>query len=181
MTHNFRESLAKSHAAENSDIWERIYRSAFPDFAAMVNHRQDGPHQRAGVDRSITLTNSKQILIDEKARYRNALTGKVYTDILLEVWSDEQRAVPGWVCKPLLADYIAYAILPLGKCYMLPVVQLQSAWQKNSFLWLATLPEVRARNNGWVTVSVPVDPSVLFREIGACLRVSFEPVEATEG
>jgi hypothetical protein len=179
MTHDFQESLAKSHAAEDHPVWEQIYRTAFPDFAAMVNHRSDGPHQRAGIDRSVILSNAKQLMIDEKARYKNAITGKVYDDILLEVWSDECRKIEGWVSKPLLADYIAYAILPLGKCYLLPVIQLQAAWQKHGAFWRSGSREIRAQNNGWITVSCAVEPAVLFKAIGACLRVVFNPVEAS--
>jgi len=175
--HDFQTSLAKSHAVEDWPMWEVIYRRAFPDFAAMVNHRQDGWHQRQGIDRSITLSNSKQILIDEKARGRNAITGKVYEDVALEYWSDEQRRVPGWVCKSLLADYIAYAIVPLGKCYLLPVIQLQAAWLQHSQAWKDAYPIIRAKNTRWVTVSVGVPVRVLFAAIGDCLRVKFDPQE----
>jgi hypothetical protein len=174
MSHQFKESLAKSHAAEDNPIWEQIYRRAFPDFEAMVNHRQDGPHQRAGIDRSVIMTNAKQILIDEKARYKNEITGKIYDDILLEVYSDEKRQTEGWVTKPLLADYIAYAILPLGKCYLLPVIQMQKAWKEHGKKWRKEYREVRAQNNGWVTLSCPVKPRVLFPAIGACLRIEFD-------
>lgn len=181
--HNFAESLKDSHRAEDLPFWAEVYRKAFPTLEAMVNHRRDGWHQRQGIDRSITLDNSKQILVDEKVRGRNKITGKVYTDIALEYLSDEEREVPGWVCKSLLADYIAYAIAPLGKCYLLPVPQLQQAWQKNKARWLNG-PAIRAHNryNGrtWVTVSVGVSVPVLFKAIGDCLRVAFDPVEISE-
>ena len=180
MTHDFAESLARSHAAEDWPVWETIYRRAFPTFAAMVSHRQDGWHQRQGIDRSIILADSKQILIDEKARGRNARTGKVYDDIALEYWSDERRQVPGWVCKPLMADYIAYAILPLGQCYLLPVIQLQAAWSRHRDEWMGMYPVVRAENHGWTTLSLGVPVSTLFPAIGECLRVQFEPVEREE-
>ena len=108
IVHNFHDSLAASHGATDLLIWEEIYRNAFDDFAGMVDHRCDGAHQRAGIDRSVVLENSKQLLIDEKVRFRP------YRDIALEVWSDEARGTPGWVQKPLLADYIAYAVAPLG-------------------------------------------------------------------
>jgi len=179
--HDFQTCLAKSHAAEDWPVWETIYRQAFPDFAAMVNHRQDGWHQRQGIDRSVILTNSKHLLIDEKARGRNAKTGKVYDDIALEYWSDEQRRVPGWVCKSLMADYIAYAILPLGRCYILPVLQLQEAWRRNGDSWVRTYPPIIAENTNWTTVSVGVPPGVLFPAIGDCLRVKFEPQEYEDG
>ena len=178
--HDFAESLAKSHAAEDWPVWETIYRRAFPGFVAMVNHRQDGWHQRQGIDRSVTLANSKQILIDEKARWRNAKTGKVYEDIALEYWSDEQRKVPGWVCKSLLADYIAYAIVPLGRCYLLPVIQLQAAWAQHKDVWLRQYRSIRAENTTWTTVSLAVPVAPLFAAIGGCLRVQFEPQESVD-
>ncbi len=137
----------------------------------MVDHRQDGEHQRAGIDRSITLTNSKQLLIDEKVR------AKDYGDILLEVWSDKARKQPGWVVKAIRADYIAYLIAPAGKCYLLPVVQLQSAWAKFGEWWTEEYGTKEAQNRSWVTVNVPVPPSVLFPAIGSCLRIDFEPFQ----
>lgn len=181
--HNFAESLASSHAAEDLPFWETAYRKAFPGFATMVSHRKDGPHQRAGIDRSIILDNSRQILVDEKVRWRNKKTGKVYNDIALEYLSDEARMVPGWVCKSLLADYIAYAIAPLGRCYLLPVIQLQEAWRVHSDMWIRAYPRVPADNydpatlRSWCTLSVGVPVAVLFKSIGDCLRVSFEPFE----
>lgn len=175
--HNFFDSLAASHAASDLPIWGEVYREAFPNFAAMVDHRQDGEHQRAGIDRSVILHNSKQILIDEKVRWRNAITGRVYDDIALEYISDSRRGVPGWVCKPLRADYIAYAIAPLGKCYLLPVIQLQLAWDRCGDYWIANHHRVEAKNNGYTTVSVGVPVADVFREIGGALRVKFQPVE----
>lgn len=175
--HMFAESLAASHAASDLPIWEQIYRRSFPGFAAMVDHRQDGDHQRAGIDRSVILENSKQILIDEKVRWRNAITGKVYDDIALEYWSSLERRVPGWVCKPLRADYIAYAIAPLGRCYLLPVMQLQTAWNCRGPDWIERYQSVRAKNNGYTTVSVGVPVADVFAEVGKALRVQFDPVE----
>jgi len=173
--HNFHASLAASHLAEDLPFWEEVYRKAFPDMRAMINHREDGDHQRAGIDRSIILGNSKQILVDEKTRW------KVYEDIALEVWSDKDRLSPGWVCKPLLADYIAYAIAPLGRCYLLPVIQLQEAWRVNGGEWSDRYFHPCANNEldgrTWVTESVAVPVDILFSAIGKCLRVSFPPVE----
>lgn len=147
----------------------------------MHNHREDGQHQRQGIDRSITLSNAKQILIDEKVRWKNKKTGRVYDDIALEVWSDTARKVPGWVCKPLLADYIAYAIAPLGKCYLLPVLQMQQAWTQHGEQWAQQYPNIEAHNEDgyrrWITTSVCVPPVVLFPAIGQCLRVDFEPCD----
>lgn len=169
--HEFNESLRRSHMASDLPIWLEIYRRAFPNMQAVVDHRQDGEHQRAGIDRSIILANSKQILIDEKIRW------KAYNDIALEYWSDYGKRVPGWVCKPLRADFICYAIAPLGRAYLLPVPQLQQAWTKHCAEWIATYrPPINAQNKGYVTVSCGVPVPVLFRAIGECLRVPFTPV-----
>lgn len=170
--HDFAESLAASHAASDLPIWEQIYRRAFPTFCAMVDHRDDGEHQRAGIDRSVILANSKQLLIDEKVR------NKDYGDILLEYVSNDRFNSPGWVCKPLRADYIAYAIVPAGRCYLLPVIQLQIAWDKNGELWKREFRHVPAVNNGYTTHSVAVPPERLFPAIGGALRVSFDKVAA---
>lgn len=177
--HDFQERLAFSHAAEDWPVWEEIYRKAFPSFSAMIDHRQDGEHQRAGIDRSVILSNSKQILVDEKARDPKSLTPedwKRYQDILLEYLSNDVTGAPGWVCKPLRADYIAYAVMCAGLCFLLPVPQLQLAWSNNSTEWIAQFGKKPARNPGYRTWSCPVPVNTLFPAIGKCLRVSFRPV-----
>ena len=176
--HDFHESLQKSHKASDLPLWEEIYRSAFPNYQAMIDHRQDGEHQRAGIDRSVILANSKQILIDEKIRGRNKITGKVYEDIALEYVSNTSNRSPGWVCKPLRADYIAYAIAPLGIAYLLPVAQLQSAWSINGDEWKQRFPRVESRNKGYSTISVGIPVNTLFPAIGKQLRLQFSPCEA---
>lgn len=170
--HDFADSLAASHRASDLPIWEEIYRKSFPDFLAMVDHRQDGEHQRAGIDRSVILENSKQILIDEKIRW------KPYPDIAVEYLSNDRTGAPGWACKPLRADYIAYAIAPLGMCYLLPVIQLQQAWRSKGEIWKASCFIVRAPNRGYTTLSAAVPVHELFSEIGRALRVPFAALEA---
>lgn len=171
MQHDFYESLVSSHKASDLPIWEQIYRKSFHDFLAMVDHRQDGEHQRAGIDRSVILENSKQILIDEKIRWT------AYPDIAIEYLSNDRTGAPGWACKPLRADYIAYAVAPLGLCYLLPVVQLQQAWIAKGEQWKETCFKVRATNRGYSTWSVAVPVKDLFAEIGKALRVSFPALE----
>tara|TARA_Y100000310_G_scaffold255737_1_gene263300 strand:+ start:795 stop:1343 length:549 start_codon:yes stop_codon:yes gene_type:complete len=177
--HNFSDSLKQSHEAEDLPLWGEIYKQAFPSMVAMLNHRADGQHQRNGIDRSIILDNSKQILIDEKVRWVNKITGLVYEDIALEYLSDSEMGVSGWVCKPLLANYIAYAILPIGKCYLMPVIQLQKAWQENNELWFGEFKTIEAKNSQggrvWKTLSLCVPVRVLFSAMGKCLRIEFTP------
>lgn len=166
--HDFNDSLAASHKASDLPIWKQIYERAFPNFLAMIDHREDGEHQRAGIDRSVILANSKQILVDEKIRY------KAYPDIALEHLSNDRTGALGWVCKPLRCDYIAYAIGPLGICYMLPVIQLQQAWLANGAAWKAKYFSVVAPNRTYNTISTAVPVVELFKEIGKALRIPFD-------
>lgn len=185
--HDFASSLAMSHRASDWPGWEPLYRGFFPSMLAMHDHRQDGDHQRAGIDRTVVLQNAKVIYIDEKVRGRNRKTQRVYDDILLEVFSDVERKRDGWVSKPLQADYIAYLIAPLGKCYLLPVLQLQLAWSRHGREWMEMgaryqggFAKVEAPNRGWTTVSVAVPAAVLFGKIGGALRATcdaWEPLE----
>lgn len=158
-------------------IWEEVYRKAFPSFSGMISYRQDGFWQREGVDRGVLLSNTKQIFIDEKVRGKNKKTNKVYSDILLEYTSSDATGSPGWVCKPLRADFIAYLIAPLGICHLLPVIQLQSAWDKHGREWKENYRKIKSRNNGYNTLSVAVPTHVLYRSIGSQLRVNFEPFD----
>lgn len=141
----------------------------------------DGFWQREGIDVSITLASSKQILIDEKVRFRNRLTGKIYDDIALEVWSDRERKLKGWLQKQLRADYIAYAIAPLGVCYLLPVLQLQQAWSRWGQEWLGFYRTIEAKNYGpgrsWITESVCMPAEHVFWAIEQCFKVSFKPYD----
>lgn len=178
--HDFRQSLEQSHAASDLPFWRDCYSQAFPTMLAMHDHRQDGLHQRQGVDRSVILHNGKTIWIDEKVRGRNKKTGRIYEDIALEEFSAEHTQNPGWAVKPLFADYIAYAIAPIGRCYLLPVLQMQQAWLFHGSIWRETYPPIRAQNNGYITLSWGIPVDVLFRAIGSCLRMKFTPMEVGE-
>lgn len=173
--HVFAEDLKYSHDCEDLPYWREIYSKAFPTMIAMHCHRRDGQQQRAGIDRSIILENSKQILVDEKARRQS------YGDILLEYVSNDRTGSPGWVEKLLLADYIAVAHTDTGKAWLLPVIQLQSAWARHKAEWTAKFLErnkgkpIIAPNPGYNTLSIGVSECDLFCAIGRCLRVDFAP------
>ena len=166
---DFQTDLAWSHSCDEADCWKQIYKTAFPTMRAMVNHRENGDHQRAGIDRSIILDNSKQILVDEKAR-RIQDTG----DIMIEYVSNDRIASPGWAEKPLLSDYIAYAFMPSGTAYLLPVIQLQSAWLKHKADWLKQFGTKPAKNPDYRTLNCPVPTNTLYSAIGGMLRVTFK-------
>lgn len=176
--HDFDDKLAQSHAAADLPFWGQVYKEAFPKMRDMIDTREDGWHQRAGIDRRIILDPIGEVFIDEKVRGRDK-RGNVYEDIALEYVSNDRRNDPGWVCKPLAANYIAYAIAPIGLCYLLPVTPLQEAWRRYGEAWLAEYrkPFHCAPNKNYTTLFVPVPVPVLFAAIGNWHRVKFEPVE----
>ncbi len=178
--HDFDECLKQSHDAHDLPIWEYMYRQAFPDLLAMHDHREDGYWQRAGIDRSLILQSSKQILVDEKIRGRNRKTGMVYEDIAIEYVSNDRSGALGWAEKPMAADYIAYAIAPLGKGYLLPVPHLQNAWRLHKDVWLRKFHSRTAPNKGYNTLFCPVPVAALFKAMGEQLRFTFEPIEWQE-
>ena len=55
---------------------------------------------------------------------------------MLEYISNDKTGSLGWVEKSLKCDYIAYAFMPSGIAFLLPVNQLQTAWLKNKIVWL---------------------------------------------
>lgn len=127
--------------------------------------RKDGWAQRGGIDRVLTLSSGRTILIDEKTRE------KVWPDILLERWSDQARKIPGWIQKPLACDFIAYAFVPNETCYLLPTLMLQRAWRLHGRQWSSQFGEVRAHNKTYITVSVPVPIPTLMESISDAMCI----------
>ena len=163
--HRFEDSLALS-ARYGPDWWIPIYRRAFPTLMSAVAIEQDGWAQRAGIDRLLTLACGRTYTVDEKIRTED------WPDVLLERWSDERRKAPGWVQKPLAADFIAYAHAPAATCVLLPVPALQRAWRQHGRQWIGLYGQRRAQNEGYTTVSVPVPRGVLMQAIVEAMFVS---------
>jgi hypothetical protein len=155
--HDFADSLALSQSFSKADWWLQLYRKAFPSLISAVSVRDDGWAQRGGIDRVLTLACGRTYTVDEKVRTAD------WPDILLEVWSDEARRIPGWVQKPLACDFIAYAFAPSRKCYLLPVVPLQRAWRLFGEVWTGRHGQRHAHNRGYVTANVPVPISELMQ------------------
>lgn len=164
---NFKEDLAFSHTAEDSTIWPEIYNKAFLKNHGFTNERENGQLQHLGIDRTVILSSGKAIYIDEKVRRKD------YGDILLEYVSNAKTRAKGWVEKPLFCDYIAYAILKSGMCYLLPVPQLQKVWVENKQKWLKLYGIKSAPNQYYNTLNCPIPTNVLFAAIGQALRISF--------
>ena len=165
--HNFGESLQLSQEQSDAPWWGDVYRAAFPNLQGMVCVRSDGWAQRGGIDRVLTLGCGKTLTVDEKVR------AKDYGDILLEVWSDHERRIPGWVAKDLACDFIAYAIIPTETCYLLPFQTLRQAWRQNGRVWWANNRVPPAQNNGYQTVSVAVPVGELMDAMADAMRVSW--------
>lgn len=163
--HNFAESLARSHEQADAPWWNEIYRSAFPSLKSAVSVRDDGWAQRGGVDRMITLSSGRTISIDEKVREKD------WPDFLLERWSDEAREAPGWIQKPLLCEFIAYAFIPSSTCYLFPTLTLQRTWRIYGRDWISAYGTVRAQNRGYVTASIPVPRDILLSAMNDAMTV----------
>jgi len=169
---NFAERLAYSHAQSDQPWWEEIYRRAFPDFSAMVDLRPDGWHQRAGRDRVVVLNSGKPLYIDEKAREDD------YGDVFVEVWSiypkncsgsgypSRPGAVPGWACKALDCDYLAYAVVPRQVCYLFPYQGIRAAWDKYGGDWRGAA-QLRRAGFSWRE-----SPNGTYNTVGICMPVT---------
>ena len=153
-------------AQYGADWWIPIYRRAFPTLMSAVAVEHDGWAQRGGIDRLLTLACGRTFTVDEKIRSED------WPDVLLERWSDEARRSPGWVQKPLAADFIAYAYAPAATCVLLPVPALQRAWRQHGRQWIGLYGQRRATNPGYTSVSVPVPRGVLMQAIVEAMFVS---------
>ena len=107
------------------------------------------------------------ITIDEKVRRRD------YGDILLEYVSNDRRGTPGWVENTdIQCDYIAYAVLPTSKVYLLPRRELQGAWWEHKQGWIDRYGTREAINDGYRTLNCPVPIRILYPALGARFRGS---------
>ena len=167
MPHSFKKSLEISERHADDPIWEDLYKTAFHNFSGMQKVGVDGWAQRGGIDRVITLSSGKTLTIDEKVREKD------YGDILLEFWSNEEKRIPGWIAKDLACDFIAYAILPIRKCYLLDFQLLRKAWRENHKEWVTKYKIAKAKNIGYTTISVCVPVEVLFKSIKNASIVNF--------
>lgn len=170
--HKFRDSLALSHAQEDAPWWPLVYREAFPNLVAMPSVRKDGWAQRGGIDRQLVLADGSVLKVDEKVRYKD------YPDILLEVWSDRDRQIKGWIQKDLTCDFIAYAFVPSQTCYLFPYRTLRRAWMTNAGDWWERYPHKEANNGTYVTESVAIPKDVLRASLTQAMVVTWNlPLE----
>lgn len=172
MKSEFFASRNRAQAISEAPFWDEVYQQAFPGFHAQVSH-PSGEHwgQYAGIDRTVVLSSGASITLDEKLRY------SPYQDVLLEFWAVKEKSVPGWVCLDLACDFIAYTILPLGICYLLPFPLLRRAWHMNGEAWKKKYWIITAQNKDYTSESVAVPMKDLAIALVGAMRVTFEPIE----
>lgn len=171
--HDFRRSLQESQRHADAPWWEQVYREAFPTFEGMTYVAGLGSGQRDGIDRILTLASGRTVAVDEKVRALD------YDDFCLEYWSVKHKTnaskdEPGWVAKDLRCDYLAYAFVPSGRCYLLPFHDLRRAWRSNHEQWVRTHRRVEADNGHYVTVSVAVPIVEVLQALSDATLVHFE-------
>lgn len=147
--HDFQEKLVESQKIQKAEFWHFLYERFFGAGITFKLNEEDSYGQRLGIDRTVIVSGGKTYQIEEKIRFQS------YDDILLEFVSNSKRNTPGWVCKPLMADFILYVNLPLSNAYWLPVAPLQRAWKIHGKSWIKrrTIP---AYNHGYETLNTPV-------------------------
>ena len=171
-TRDFQDDLQQADKHADEPFWEKIYKGFFPTFASMEKVPINDWRQGLGIDRVITLRNGKLIMIEEKRRWED------YPTFVLEIWSNEEKALKGWTRRDLSCDYLAYAIIPSRTCYLLPWHALQLACRHNWAQWLDDYPQrIRNRNEDrdsgdkWTSVAFAVPRSIVLQAMTEAMRV----------
>lgn len=164
--HDFKERLKFSEEASHEGFWRAVYSKAFPTMISMQMCQGACQGQQLGIDRIIQLQSGKTLRVDEKKRESE------YADILLEYLSVDTTGAPGWIEKPLLIDYLAYAFMPTQRCYIFPWELLRRAWlhfKPNWHSWakqrISGFQYVIADNGSYKTHSIAVPHAVLTKAI----------------
>lgn len=164
---DFHRDLAFSLDPKWRTFWFEVYERGIPGFETMEGITDLG-QQRLGVDRLLRLKNGKSLTVDEKLRR------VYYPDILLEIWSDNRRGVPGWIQKELYCDFIGYGFPGIGLGYLFPFHQLQGAFQAHSDEWVGKYGTTQSKNSRYTTESVAVPTAVLFEALDGAMRIDLK-------
>jgi len=156
VVHSFSDQLEYSSRLSDEASWVAFYQRLWPNMVSAVRIDAPGQAQRDGVDRLVILANGREFRIDEKKRKR------AYMDILLEEWSvyygeRDSRNKIGWALDATKrCDFVAYAIVPLHKCYLLPFEILRQAFMAHRSEWARRFRVPPAPNHGYVTMNVAI-------------------------
>lgn len=159
MQHDFHISNGEARAYEESPAYEQLCKLFWPGLIK-VTLEDDLERQRWGIDARLLMHNGYRINVDNKIR------AEVWDDVLIEHISDEERRIPGWICKRLYCNYILTIFKPLNKGILIPRVPLQAVWAELGVQWIQEFPEIRAQNRSkdgraWITVSCALPIEIL--------------------
>ena len=181
VVHSFQERLQFSLDMSSEGDWVSFYRRLWPDAISIVRVDKDSVQQRSGIDRIVILPNGKQITIDEKIREKD------YGDILLEEWTvadydwKNKKLIRGrkigWTLDPSkTCDFISYAVLSSGVCFLLPYELLRMATAFNLASWKES-PDckypVPVANEGYTTINIAVPWTILKDQITRQMHRTF--------
>lgn len=163
----FGVDLAASHGDRGR--WDRFYKQRFPD-CEIINGEASSMLQGLGADVILQRPTGKQILVEEKVR------ASLFRDCLIEIWSefyadDDPRNRVGWSLHPdKHADWLAYAVRPLGRCWFVPFIPYRQfaidvVRRDPNYRWSRT---VGLNGSAWSTVHT----SVAWEEVYGALQLS---------
>lgn len=195
IVHNFGQSLKISMDLNGEVDWLAVYQGLWPEMIACVRIDANCEWQKRGVDRLILLPGGKELTVDEKVRPARK-NGAIYDDFLVEEWSDFRRQKPGWTLdKSKWCDYVAYAIISVQKCYLLPFELLRLTCTNNLPRWkeeaqTRNRKPIDVLNEGWTTRCWPVRWVELFHAMDQQMMLSYgakapvkmpKPVSTSDG
>lgn len=174
IVHDFQTRLAESQELSDEPAWVDLYRKTWPNMIACVRIDKDSVYQRWGVDREVLLATGQRITVDEKKRRKD------YRDMCIEEWSvfhgpNDARNKIGWTLDlNKRCDYIAYAVVPASRCYLLPFDLLRRTARRFLDDWKKRYQPPRpAVNKSYVTVNVGVPWNALWRDMRATSEADF--------
>ena len=170
--HKFDEELEYSLDAEESKYLDSVYKQTFPELKD-IEFMETREEQRKGIDKKLYFENGATITFEEKKRR------VAYGDILLEIWSVWEKRIEGWLYTSQ-ADYISYFIPSSQKLYILPLLLIRKAWTRNQEQWTDQYRELRAKNEGYTTLSRAIPTRVLLPAIQREMDISIAPDDYTQ-
>ena len=167
---DFQDSMKIGNNSELDKIWQSVYQEFFPTMKDIIKGNKCYCYsQIKGIDKIIYLENGNMITVDEKVRIND------HGDIALEYISNDYTNALGWVEKQMFCNYIAYMILFSREVHFLDYQKLKIAWEKNKEEWfkLYSYKIVKARNEYYYTLSLPIPKKVLSEAMGEIKIIKF--------
>lgn len=136
---------------------------------------------KAGVDATFDLVEFKSKIVKRKAftlDYKFRDKNLTYDDFLAEIVSQDfgsdskKMPVPGWaLCNHKINDAILYILPSHKKAALVMRKELKAGFDKNKF---SMRQRKYAKNNGWTTISVPINWSRLTKVCPSTIIFNYE-------